>query len=149
MNDIVAEKLAQKVANLIEEVTEVNLLVRRLSPPQETINKIHERIQIIQTGTVETTEKMKQNVTATQKLGEQAKTLQEGQNKMAQALEEAVLSINYAANEMNRKSIGQQEDIALRMEKVSENLRALRSWVIIFAISTALLLFGYILKAIF
>ncbi|HEV3325856.1 MAG TPA: hypothetical protein VG052_09625 [Puia sp.] len=45
MNDTVAEKLTQKVINLIEEVNDVNLVVRGIAPPQETVNRIHERIE--------------------------------------------------------------------------------------------------------
>ncbi len=43
MNDVVTEKLTQKVVNLVEEVTEVNILVRRLDSTKETLNKINER----------------------------------------------------------------------------------------------------------
>jgi hypothetical protein len=47
MNDILVEKLTQKVINLTEEVNDVNIQVRRLSPPQEVVNRIHERLDAI------------------------------------------------------------------------------------------------------
>jgi len=34
MNDLVAEKLVQKVINLMEEVNDVNIVVRGITPPQ-------------------------------------------------------------------------------------------------------------------
>jgi hypothetical protein len=43
MSDLVTEKLTQRVANLLEEVTEVNILIRRLDSTKETVNKINER----------------------------------------------------------------------------------------------------------
>jgi hypothetical protein len=49
MNDVIVEKLIQKVINLTDEVNDVNIQVRRLSPPQEIINKIHERLDAIHT----------------------------------------------------------------------------------------------------
>jgi regulator of protease activity HflC (stomatin/prohibitin superfamily) len=51
MNDVMVEKLIQKVINLTDEVNDVNIQVRRLSPPQEIINKIHERIDAIHAAT--------------------------------------------------------------------------------------------------
>jgi hypothetical protein len=47
MNDLVVEKLIQKVINLTEEVNDVNLVVRGITPPQAIVNKIHERIDVI------------------------------------------------------------------------------------------------------
>jgi regulator of protease activity HflC (stomatin/prohibitin superfamily) len=49
MNDMIVEKLIQKVINLTDEVNDMNIQVRRLSPPQEIINKIHERLDAIHT----------------------------------------------------------------------------------------------------
>jgi len=49
MNDVVAEKLIQKVINLMEEVHDVNLIVRGIAPPREIVNKIHERIDAVYT----------------------------------------------------------------------------------------------------
>jgi len=43
MSDVVTEKLTQKVANLLEEVSEVNILIRRLDSTRETLNRINER----------------------------------------------------------------------------------------------------------
>jgi chromosome segregation ATPase len=47
MSEVVVDKLTQKVSNMLDEVSEVNLLIRRLPPAQETFNRIHERIDAI------------------------------------------------------------------------------------------------------
>jgi len=47
MNDVVAEKLVQKVINMLEEMSDLNIQVRRLTPSQETFNRINERIDAI------------------------------------------------------------------------------------------------------
>src|SRR5580692_9349862 len=47
MNEMIVDKLVEKVINLIGEVNDVNLVVRGISPPQEVVNKIHERIDVL------------------------------------------------------------------------------------------------------
>jgi chromosome segregation ATPase len=47
MSDVVIEKLVQKTSNMLEEVGEVNMLIRRLTPTQETLNRIHERVDAV------------------------------------------------------------------------------------------------------
>jgi DNA repair ATPase RecN len=44
MTDTVVEKLVQKVTNMLEEMSDLNIQVRRLTPTQETLNRINERI---------------------------------------------------------------------------------------------------------
>jgi septal ring factor EnvC (AmiA/AmiB activator) len=56
MNDAVAEKLVQKVINMLEEMSDLNIQVRRLTPTQETFNRINERIDAI-LGAIKQTEK--------------------------------------------------------------------------------------------
>lgn len=47
------EKLTQKVVNMLEEVTEVNMLIRRLDSTKETLNKINERNDAILAASVQ------------------------------------------------------------------------------------------------
>lgn len=47
MSDLVVEKFTQKVANMLEEISEVNIVVRRQELTRETLNKINERIDAI------------------------------------------------------------------------------------------------------
>jgi len=49
MSEVVVEKLTQKVSNFLEEVSEVNMLIRRQEPTRETLNKINERVDAIAT----------------------------------------------------------------------------------------------------
>lgn len=47
MTDAVVEKLVQKVANVLDQMSDLNIQVRRLTPTQETLNRINERIDAI------------------------------------------------------------------------------------------------------
>jgi hypothetical protein len=47
MREMVVEKLVQKVSNMLEEIGDVNLLIRRLTPTQETTNRINERVDAL------------------------------------------------------------------------------------------------------
>ena len=49
MTDTVVEKLVQKVTNMLEEMSDLNIQVRRLTPTQETLNRISERIDAMNT----------------------------------------------------------------------------------------------------
>jgi prefoldin subunit 5 len=49
MTDMVVEKLVQKVSNMLEEMSDLNIQVRRLTPTQETLNRISERIDAMNT----------------------------------------------------------------------------------------------------
>ena len=53
MNDAVIEKLVQKVINLLDDVNDVNILVRQLTPAQEKLNRINERIDAVTLGMVQ------------------------------------------------------------------------------------------------
>ena len=52
MSDVVTGKLTQKVANMLEEMTEINILIRRLDLTKETLNRINERNDAIQAAIV-------------------------------------------------------------------------------------------------
>jgi chromosome segregation ATPase len=52
MTDMVVEKLVQKVANMLDEISDLNIQVRRLSPTQETLNRISERIDALHTAII-------------------------------------------------------------------------------------------------
>ncbi|HLI92971.1 MAG TPA: hypothetical protein VKU83_05160 [Puia sp.] len=90
MNDIVAEKLVQKVTNLMDEVTDVNLLVRRIPPPQETINKISDRIDAIHVSVGEIAKGIEADQARIDVLEAPAETLLEGRKKADTAIENAL-----------------------------------------------------------
>jgi chromosome segregation ATPase len=47
MGELVLDKLTQKVSNMLDEIGDVNILVRRLTPTQETLNRINERVDAV------------------------------------------------------------------------------------------------------
>jgi hypothetical protein len=47
MGELVVEKLTQKVSNMLDEIGDVNILIRRLTPTQETLNRINERVDAV------------------------------------------------------------------------------------------------------
>src|SRR5580658_589555 len=47
MGELVLDKLTQKVSNMLDEIGDVNILIRRLTPTQETLNRINERVDAV------------------------------------------------------------------------------------------------------
>ena len=47
MGELVLDKLIQKVSNMLEEIADVNILIRRQTPTQETLNRINERVDAV------------------------------------------------------------------------------------------------------
>lgn len=41
------DKLTQKVSNMLDEIGDVNILIRRMTPTQETLNRINERVDAV------------------------------------------------------------------------------------------------------
>jgi chromosome segregation ATPase len=86
MNDAVVEKMIQQVANLVGEVNDVNILVRRMSPSAETVNKIHERIDAMYTAIRQIEKELKFDEKRLNELGAQTKSLMEEQSQRAERL---------------------------------------------------------------
>ena len=76
MSDVVTEKLTQRVINLIDEVGDVNMLVRRLPPAQETLNRINERNDAIHAAIVHIEKGLKLDDKRLTVLEAQAKSLE-------------------------------------------------------------------------
>ena len=70
------EKLTQRVINLIDEVGDVNMLVRRLPPAQETLNRINERNDAIHAAIVHIEKGLKLDDKRLTVLEAQAKSLE-------------------------------------------------------------------------
>jgi chromosome segregation ATPase len=47
MGELVLDKLTQKVSNMLDEIGDVNILIRRLTPTQEILNRINERVDAV------------------------------------------------------------------------------------------------------
>ena len=77
MNDTVVEKLVQKVINLTEEVNDVNIVVRGITPPQAIVNKIHERIDALLAGIQQIEKKLDLETRRLKELEDQTKLLKE------------------------------------------------------------------------
>jgi chromosome segregation ATPase len=77
MNEAVVEKLVQKVINLIGEVNDVNIVVRGIAPPQEVVNKIHERIDVLVAGMQQIEKKLDLDEGRLKELKDQTKSLKE------------------------------------------------------------------------
>jgi chromosome segregation ATPase len=100
MSEIVVDKLVQKVSNMLEEISEVNLLIRRLTSTQETMNRINERMDALhgvlrqlEKGVTLDEMKLQQLETQTQALGEGLEALKkmtEDQAKAANHLKQVI-----------------------------------------------------------
>lgn len=78
MGEMVFDKLTQKVSNMLDEIGEVNILIRRLTPTQETLNRIHERVDAV-LGVLKQLEKGVQlDESRLQQLEEQSNLLKDG-----------------------------------------------------------------------
>jgi SMC interacting uncharacterized protein involved in chromosome segregation len=87
MTDTVVEKLVQQVANLIGEVNDMNILIRRMSPPAEVINKIHERIDAMYTAIGQIQKELKYDEKRLSELEAQTKVLVEERKERATKLD--------------------------------------------------------------
>jgi len=163
MNDVVAEKLTQKVTNMIDEVTDVNLIVRRIQPPQETINKIHERIDAMQAAVRQITEGMKEQVAAIKaneeaikaneaaikELEKRVKLIVEGQQAASKDLGNALGNMQYCADEMGRVVSKVKQEVAQKLDGVGQKQEKLNGRVALFTGSVWVLIVLMVLNIIF
>ena len=86
MNDAVAEKLVQKVTNMLEEMSDLNIQVRRLTPTQETLNRINERIDAMNTAIMKIEKGVSLDEKRITELEEQTKSVQQTLNALKEAM---------------------------------------------------------------
>ncbi len=94
------DKLTQKVSNMLDEIGDVNILIRRMTPTQETLNRINERVDAI-FGALKQLEKGVQ--VDEQKLVQlevQITFLKEGLDSVKKMVEELVYSFEGTAHEL-------------------------------------------------
>jgi uncharacterized phage infection (PIP) family protein YhgE len=102
MGDLVLEKLIQKVSNMLDEIGEVNILVRRMTPTQETLNRINERVDAV-FGALSHLEKGVQlDEQKLAQLEEQISLLKEGLGSVNNMAEELVSSFKGTAHEVRK-----------------------------------------------
>ncbi len=99
MNDMVVEKLVQKVANMLEEISEINILVRRMTT-QETLNRINERVDAIHTAFVQMEKKHAVDDQRLKELEEQTKLFAPALNELKEQIR-----IHIEADEANKNDM--------------------------------------------
>jgi chromosome segregation ATPase len=133
MSDVVTEKLTQKVVNLVEEVTEVNMLIRRLDSTKETLNKINERNDAMHTALVQIEKGLKLDDKRIIALEAQTKSLeslvedQKEQTKfVAGALEKQrkqIDSLNLAFPSLETRILVMNADMKEHVSKLADGLQ--------------------------
>lgn len=127
MNDAVAEKLVQKVANMLDEMSDLNIQVRRLTPPQETLNRLNERIDAMHTAIMKIEKGInldKERLTA---LEEQSKSVKQ----TFDALQELMLRLTQKTDESRRDmlaGIGKKFD--QWGDTINEKFSSLKEWAL-------------------
>ena len=122
MSELVVERLTQKVSNMLEEMSDLNLLIRRLTPSQELLNKLNERVESVQTAVGEIEKVGQKHTGQLEGLEEQVKLLPAGieQLKTAAASLEGELN-RFVAKESVLPVVIQ--DLKIRMESHERALK--------------------------
>ncbi len=133
MSDVVTEKLIQRVANLIEEVTEINILIRRLDSTKETLNKINERIDATLASSVQIEKGLKMDDKRLIQLEAQTAALTTGlqaQKQQTELLRETLVQqkkeseqFEHTARALNQVVLSQEDGISRHMTKKAEELK--------------------------
>ena len=158
MSDVVTEKLTQKVANMLEEVSEINILIRRLDSTKETLNKINERNDAIHAAIVHIEKALKLDDKRIMALEAQTKSLEaqtaglmaglDVQKQQTDLLRETLVQqkkqseyFEQTARNLNGVVLSQEASINGRTEKIREDLKGrigaanrLVNWLIVFNI---------------
>lgn len=94
------DKLTQKVSNMLDEIGDVNILIRRMTPTQETLNRINERVDAV-FGALKQLEKGVQiDEQKLVHLEEQISLLKQGLESVNNMAEELVSSFKGTAHEL-------------------------------------------------
>jgi chromosome segregation ATPase len=118
----VTEKLTQKVANMLEEMSEINILTRRLDSTKETLNRINERNDAIHAAIV--------HIEKGLKLDDKCLVALEAQTKSLEAQTAALrtdLGFQSQQTELLRGTLAQQRK---QNEQFEQTARALNQVVV-------------------
>ena len=112
MSDLVVEQSTQKVVNMLEEMSEVNILVRRQSSTRETLNRINERIDAMHTaiGQIENGLKLDENKLV--ELEAQTKSLKQ----TLASLEKSISELTSKVEGINWNTAGQVNDLKVKLD---------------------------------
>jgi hypothetical protein len=151
MNDTVVEKLVQKVINLTEEVNDVNIVVRGITPPQAIVNKIHERIDALLAGIQQIEKQLGLDERRLKELEDQTKLLKEEMEFRKRAIHdvgEKIIKNNEELGEsfrtrlatMDKHAQGRFEEMEITLQSAFETQKW---WLVV--LSVVLAIFGIIL----
>jgi predicted nucleic acid-binding Zn-ribbon protein len=129
MGELVMDKLTQKVSNLLDEIGEVNILIRRLTPTQETLNRINERVDAV-FGALKQLEKGVQlDEKKLAQLEEQIALLKQGLETVNNMAEELVYSFKGTERDLKASvqglevKVGQLGGLVKELGEKSEDIR--------------------------
>lgn len=164
MNDIIMEKLVQKVANMLEEISEINILIRRLTPTQETLNRINERVDAIHTAFLQMEKKHAVDDRRLKELEEQTKLLEPALNQLKEQMKIQIDASTTIANDISTLTKGINETIsetkasvnlfslgvtnqmtALKGELLA-SIKNVKFWTFVFGIALTILLITHLFK---
>jgi hypothetical protein len=135
MSDVVTEKFTQNVINLVEEVTEVNILVRRLDLTKETLNRINERNDAIHTAIVQIEKSLQlddKRITTLQAQTALLRETLEQQKRQREQFEQTVLALNQAVFSSEAGIKGQVAKIGEELkDRIDAAHNALVMWLLI------------------
>jgi chromosome segregation ATPase len=120
MGELVLEKLIQKVSNMLEEIGDVNILVRRMTPTQETLNRINERVDAVLAALKQLEKGVQLDEQKLAQLEEQISLLKEGLESDKNMAEELVSSFKGTALGMNATVEGLETKVNRSGEFVTE-----------------------------
>src|SRR5580704_10031819 len=106
MGELVVEKLTQKVSNLLDEVGDVNILIRRMTPTQETLNRINERVDAVFAALKQIENGVQLDEKKLEQLEVQSTFLKEGLDSVKKMVEELVYSFEGTAHALRGSAQG-------------------------------------------
>jgi len=152
MNDLVVEKLVEKVISLTGEVNDVNMVVRGITPPQAIVNKIHERIDVILAAIQQIEKKLDLDEGRLTQLENQTKLLKEEmelRKRSIRDMEEKIVRNNEALGESFYSRLATMDDQVRRKfdemgSTFQSTFRAQKWWLIILSAILAIFALGVI-----
>ncbi|HUB60137.1 MAG TPA: hypothetical protein VL978_05520 [Puia sp.] len=152
MNDLVVEKLVEKVISLTGEVNDVNMVVRGITPPQAIVNKIHERIDVILAAIQQIEKKLDLDEGRLTQLENQTKLLKEEmelRKRSIRDMEEKIVRNNQALGESFYSRLATMDDQVRRKfdemgSTFQSTFRAQKWWLIILSAILAIFALGVI-----
>lgn len=123
------EKLTQKVSNLLDEIGDVNILIRRLTPTQETLNRINERVDAVFGALKQLERGVQLDEKKLAQLEEQISLLKQGLETVNKMAEELVYSNKCTAHELKASvqgleiKMGQLGELVKEMSKKGDGIR--------------------------